>query len=240
MSAPLGYQTLYELDINPEGTASFVRLADGLVTASPSNNESIDQKSYLDDEGGQSSEVTGFQYIIAFSGDRIPGDAAQDWIFERLFSLGELRHTDLRITGADGSIITGDVTIANITPPGGDANATQACGFEMHFNGKPTITPPVAATALGGTYAAGSVTGTTKCTATPGASSALYYRLTAAQLSRNGRQYVDIGPLTAYTSGADIVATAGQYLNVFELDAFRHLVKFDSHLVAAGEVNPGT
>lgn len=234
MSAPLNFQTLYELDINPSGTASYVRLGDGLTTATPGNNETVDQKSYLDDDGGQSSEVTGFQYILAFSGDRIPGDDAQDFIFERIFVMGEDRHTNFRATGPDGTVISGDVTIANITPPGGDANAVQACGFELHFNGKPTLTPPSAAAALTATVAAGTATGTTKFTATAGSGNKLGYRLTAAALTPNGGSYVSI--FTPYTSAADIPATVGQYLNMYELDAYNHVVKFLSEVLASGDI----
>lgn len=234
MSAPLNFQTLYELDINPSGTASYKRLGDGLTTATPGNNETVDQKSYLDDDGGQSSEVTGFQYILAFSGDRIPGDDAQDFIFERIFTMGEDRHTNFRATGADGTVISGDVTIANITPPGGDANAVQACGFELHFNGKPTLIAPVAATALSAVVAAGSAPGTTKFTATAGAGNKLAYRLTSSALTANNRQYVSI--FTEYTSAANIPAAAGQYLNMYELDAYNHVVKFLSEVLEAGDI----
>lgn len=234
MSAPLNFQTLYELDINPSGSANYVRLGDGLTTATPGNNETVDQKSYLDDDGGQSSEVTGFQYILAFSGDRIPGDDAQDFIFERIFALGESRHTNFRATGADGTVISGDVTIANITPPGGDANAVQACGFELHFNGKPTLTAPVAATALSAVVAAGSAIGTTKFTATAGAGNKLAYRLTSSALSANNRQYISI--FTEYTSAANIPAASGQYLNMYELDAYNHVVKFLSVVLESADI----
>ena len=48
MSAPLNFQTLFELDINPGGTANYVRIGNGLVSASVSNNEAVDEKGYLD------------------------------------------------------------------------------------------------------------------------------------------------------------------------------------------------
>ena len=84
MSAPLNFQTLFELDTTPEGASrTWARLGDGLTTASPATNEKLDQKAYLDDDGGQTTEVTGFQLVYAFSGDRIPGNAAQDFIFAK-------------------------------------------------------------------------------------------------------------------------------------------------------------
>jgi hypothetical protein len=235
MSAPLNFQTLFELDITPEGQArTYTRLGDGLTTASPSTNEKLDQKAYLDDDGGQTSEVTGFQLVYAFSGDRIPGNAAQDFIFSKILDLGAARHTNFRTTGADGTVISGECTIANIQLPGGDANSPAACGFEIHLNGKPSKTDPVAAPALTAVVAAGAAVGNTKFTATPGVGNVLKYRLTAAAQTVKNRQYVTQG--TSYTSGDDIPAAAGQYLNMYELDAYNHVVKFASALLASGDI----
>lgn len=235
MSAALNFQALFELDINPSGTANYVRLGDGLVSATPENNEKVDQKGYLDDNGGQSSEVIGFQHIVKFSGDRIAGDAAQDFIFGKAFDVGSSRHTNFRSTGPDGTVISGDCTIVITTMPGGDANSSQACGFDLHLNGKPTKTDPVAATALTTTIAASTVTiGCTKATGAPGSGNHLGYRLSTVALTAKNRQYVS--HYTAYTSGADIAATAGQYLSVYELDAYEHVVKFICEILEAADI----
>ena len=234
MSAPLNFQTLFELDINPAGTANYVRLGDGIVSATPANNETVDTKSYLDDNGGASSEVTGFQYTWSFSGDRIIGNAAQDFIFGKLFSLGTGRKTNARITGANGTVITGQVTLSNLVDGGGDANATAAIGFDMMFNGKPTLQVPQTASALTATVAAGSVTGTTKFTATPGAGNSLGYKLAGTETVPKAREY--IGDFVAYTSASDIVATAGQVLMMYELDAYNHLVKYLGETLAGGDI----
>lgn len=235
MSSPLNFQTLFELDINPGGTPNYVRIGDGLQSATPSNNEAVDEKAYLDGNGGKSSAVTGFQYKIAFSGDHIPGDAVQDWVLSRLFAIGANRVTNFRSTNAGGTVISGPCTIANITPPGGDANSPSAFGFEVHLNGKPAKTDPVAAPALTATIAASLVTsGCTKATATPGAGNHLGYKLSTAALSVKNREYV--GDYVDYTSGNDIAAVAGQYLNVYELDAYKHVVKFVSQVLASGDI----
>jgi hypothetical protein len=235
MSAPLNFQTLFELDTTPEGASrTWARLGDGLTSASPATNEKLDQKAYLDDDGGQTSEVTGFQLTYSFSGDRIPGNAAQDFIFSKVLDLGAARHTNFRATGADGTVILGEATIAQIQLPGGDANSPAAIGFEIHLNGKPAKTDPVAATALTAVVAAGVGVGNTKFTATPGAGNVLKYRLTAAAQTVKDRQY--IAQATAYTSGGNIAATAGQYLNMYELDAYNHVVKFASALLASGDI----
>jgi hypothetical protein len=235
MSAPLNFQTLFELDTTPEGASrTWARLGDGLVSAAPATNEKLDQKAYLDDDGGQTSEVTGFQLVYSFSGDRIPGNTAQDFIFSKVFDLGAARHTNFRATGADGTVILGEATIANIQLPGGDSNSPAACGFEIHLNGKPGKTDPVAAPALTSVVAAGAVIGNTKFTATPGSGNVLKYRLTTAAQVVKDRQYVT--QATAYTSGNDIPAVAGQYLGMYELDAYNHVVKFASVQLQAGDI----
>lgn len=232
---PLGYQTLFELDTNPEGTASYKRVGAGLDGASPSLNEDVTQKGYLDGNGGKSSKVTGFQLIYAFSGERDPSDEAQNYIFSKLFECGAARNTNFRVTGADGTVISGSCTIANIQPPGGNANEPQACGFDIHFNGKPSKVDPVSAPALTATIAASLVTlGCTKATATPGAGNSLGYRLAAQAITAKDRQYVE--QYTPYTSGADIAAVAGQYLAIYELDVYRHVVKFACEQLEAADI----
>jgi hypothetical protein len=236
MSAPLNFQTLFELDINPGGTANYVRIGNGLTAAAVSNNEAVDEKAYLDGNGGKSSAVNGFQYKVVFSGDRIPGDTVQDWILTKLFAIGANRTTNFRSTNAGGTVISGACTIANITPPGGDANSPSAFGFEIHMNGKPAKTDPVAATALTATIAASLATsGCTKCTITSlGAANHAGYKLSTVALAVKNREYV--GDYVAYTSGADIAAVAGQYLTVYELDAYEHVVKALCQVLASGDI----
>ena len=235
MSAPLNFQALFELDINPGGTANYVRLGDGLASSQPNNNEKVDKKSYLDDNGGNTSEVTGFDYVVSFSGDRIAGNSAQDWIFSKLFAVGASRHTNYRSTGPDGMVISGPCTVVITGVPGGEAGSAQAISFDLCMNGKPTKVDPVAATALTTTIAASLVTiGCTKATGAPGSGNHLGYKLTTAALVVKDRQYAD--DYVAYTSGADIAATAGQFLNVYELDAYEHVVKFVAQELAAGDI----
>lgn len=236
MSAPLGYQNLFEIDINPAGTASWARIGRGLQSATPNNNEKLDEKSYLDGDGGGNTEVSGFQLAYTFSGDRVPGNAAQDFILSKQLDVGEDRHTDFKVTGADGTVITGDVTICNIVPPGGDAGAPQAFGYDLKFNGKPTKTDPVAATAEPGTIAAGSAIGTTKFTATtpPTGTNKLGYKLSTTALTAKNRAYCQ--SFTPYTSGANIVATAGQYLSIYQLDQYNHIDYFVCEVLEAGDI----
>lgn len=124
-----------------EGEDSYARLGAGLSDVDPQGNDEIDQTPYLDGSGFASSDVTGGQVTLAFSGHRLHGDPAQDYIYSKAYSYGKARRTNFRWTQPDGSVLEGDATIANITGPSGAANGKGEIGFEIHFNGKPEFTP---------------------------------------------------------------------------------------------------
>ena len=90
-----------------------------------------------------------------------------------------------------------------------------------------------AAPALTATVAQGSDSGTTKFTANAGTGNTLEYTLTTAA---DPGYFNTIPDGTAYTSGADITATAGKYLNMFEVNAAGRIVKFKTHLLVAGNI----
>lgn len=231
----LNFQDLFEIDVTPDGAArTWTRLGKGIAGFTPSTNENIDQSTYLDGDGYGSSDVIGAQLTFAATGHRVVGDTAQDYIAGLEFELGEDRKTNFRAYNSIGEMKSGACTLANLVIGGGDAGAKKEIAFEVHINGKPTKTAAAAAAALTATVAAGSATGTTKFTATAGAGDTLAYRLTNAALTANANEYPGI--MTGYTSGADIAATAGQYLNMYELNAYGRIVKFVSELLEAGDI----
>lgn len=235
-SFALNFQSLWELDTTPNGaTRTWVRLGAGISSADPSNNDNLDQTNYLDGGGFGTTTVIGKQKTIAFSGHRVVGDSAQDYIASVQDELGDSLLSNVRYTAADGSMFTGPVTIANVDFGGGDAGAKEEIAFELHINGKPTNTPKAAATALTATVAGGSVKGTTKFTATAGSGNTMAYKLTAASI---GTVYGGSYPsgLIAYTSASDIVATLGQVLNMYELSPYGRVVKFASETLAGSDV----
>ena len=231
----LGFQTLYELDITPEETTpTWARIGSGISSADPSNNDSIDQSNYLDGDGYGSTDVIGAQSTIAFSGHRAVGDSAQDYIESIQTSLGSDRKTTFRQTAPDGTKTQKACTVANIDFGGGDAGAKQDISFEIHLNGKPEITPKTAAAALTATIAAGVTAGTTTFTATHDAGNSLAYRLLSASVGiiYDG-QYAS--GLTAYTSGDEIAASVGQFLDMYELDANGRVAKFKEEELESGD-----
>lgn len=119
-------------------------IAAGISSADPTPNEELTQDKYMDGDGYGETDVIAAQLTIAFSGHRKYGDAAQDFIYSKLLELGTARRTTFRWTLPDGGKFEGPATIANITGPSGEAGAKGEISFEIHFNGKPTYTPPVA------------------------------------------------------------------------------------------------
>ncbi|MBO1515605.1 phage tail tube protein [Metabacillus bambusae] len=144
MSFELMNSHAFKINTVPGTTpGTLVAIAAGITNVEPANNEGLDQTQYLDGEGFTETDVINAQMVLAFTGHRKYGDAAQDFIFGKLLELGTGRRTDFEWTEPDGGIFTGDCTIANISGPSGAAGAKGEISFEIHFNGKPTYTPPV-------------------------------------------------------------------------------------------------
>lgn len=230
---PLNFEDLYQIDVDPDGTETFARLAEGLTSGVLGSNDVVDQTSYLDGDGYASSDVTGGQKIITFAGHRAIGDTAQDYIASINNTFGSGRKTTFKYQDSQGRGFYGNATIANIEIGGGDANAKKDISFEIHMNGKPTEIPLSLAPELPITVAGGATSGTTTATAT--ATGTLGYRLSASEVTG---LYVDsyLDDYIGYTSGADITATAGQYLTVFDVDANGRVVSYNSYELQAGDI----
>jgi len=231
---PLNYQGMVELDTNFGGTSNWVKLAAGITGIIPANNDSVDQKQYIDGQGFGSSDVIGMQITLAVAGDRFLTDAAQNFIFDNQYEIGCGRKTQCRITEAEGKFKVCGCTIANIVPPSGESANKKAFTFEIHFNGRPTFSPATSAPALTSTVADGSVSGSTSFTATPKSGNTFGYLLTAsAPTTPNLLAYVNV---YAYTSGDPIAAAVGQILNMVELDINKRVAKYAKATLTSGEI----
>lgn len=137
----LQFRNEFNINITPgEEEETMARLAAGITSVEPANNEEVDQTAYLDGEGFASSDVTGGQLILSVSGHRNYADPAQNFIFSKLFDFGQSRKTNFEWTTPAGELIEGQITIANIDGPSGEANQKGEISFEIHFNGKPSYT----------------------------------------------------------------------------------------------------
>lgn len=140
----LNYNTQLEINLTPyqdPADDTWARLCKGFANIAESLNEVLYQYSALCDEGWGSTEVTGGQFTIDLTGVRYYGDAAQDYIFseEVQYHWGNARHTQLRITRGDMTVVQWDVTLANITVSGGDSNAPADITVSIHGNGAPYV-----------------------------------------------------------------------------------------------------
>lgn len=117
----------------------------GFNNVAESLNEVIQQYFFLSDGGYAQSFVTGMAPALTFSGVRILGDKAQEYIFNsaRKYGLMKDRNTKLRIKRLtdDGKIetITCGVTLCNLSDMSGATTDGSAVSVEIRLNGKPDL-----------------------------------------------------------------------------------------------------
>lgn len=138
----INYDIVCELDTSasPHTTPVWSDMGCMFKNISQAMNEVLYQASYLKDKGWGSTEVTGGQYTVTFTGDRKNGDAVNDYIFDKevQYGFGEARKTKLRLKRGDDAIVW-NITLANITDAGGDSNQPNSATLVIHGNGAPTF-----------------------------------------------------------------------------------------------------
>lgn len=136
----INYDYLLEIDTTPAATEpKWEKLCAGFNNLAPALNEVLFQTTWLCSKGWGSTEVTGGQYIITLTGQRVFGDAAQDFIFSKevMYAFGSARKTKFRISDPNGDKILWNITLATITEGGGDSNQPNAITVTIHGNGAP-------------------------------------------------------------------------------------------------------
>ncbi|MFX3618726.1 MAG: phage tail tube protein [Sporolactobacillus sp.] len=126
-------------------TATFVKLAAGISSVTPTPGDTTDNTAYYDGGGFANTDVTGLNYSLAFTGNRVNGDAAQDYISGLRFTTGDDRKVLLKHIDPLGNIDIALVTLSDIIDFGGDANAKQTFSFTANFDGAPQTTPATTA-----------------------------------------------------------------------------------------------
>lgn len=122
---------------------TYAQLGEGLDNVAESLNEIVQQYQYLNGGGFAKNHVTGMAPAWTFSGIRVMGDAAQDYIFSKKYSLGSDRASSFKITYVDDSeatvTLTVPCTICSIQEISGAATDDSAISFEIRFDEAPTI-----------------------------------------------------------------------------------------------------
>lgn len=136
----INYETEAFINTTPDAEIPTWSPLDALTTnMSQSFNEVLHQVSYYADKGWGSTEVTGAQLTLTLSGSVKPEDEACKYITSEkvMYGLGSARKTHLKLAKGNKYVIW-PVTLANITPAYGEANAINALTVTVHGNGKPT------------------------------------------------------------------------------------------------------
>jgi hypothetical protein len=230
------FQSLFMVDITPDAAPTYVRLAKGISSVTPATNDDTDDTAYLDGDGGKDTEVTGMQMQYDFSGHRADTDAAQNYIAGLALEVGDARRTHFKAYHRDGSGASGDCTITTIVDGGGDANAKGEFSCSVMMNGKPTKIVKTVADVMTVVIAAGTTTGTTTATFTSADGWSEYYSLTSTAETAYANAYKDPQSLTSLTSGAEIAAEVGQYLNMWTIDLYKRVVSFVSHELVTADI----
>ena len=118
---------------------TYARLCKGIESMSFSSNEQNQQYFFLCGEGFANNEVTGGAPELQISGRRIAGDTAQDYIVGKQFALGTDRNSSIKITTAEGKVITCGCSIGDVVSFGGSTLDVNAFSCTIRFNGKPTV-----------------------------------------------------------------------------------------------------
>lgn len=138
-----------EVQINTtpsENSATYKVIGDGINNVSEALNEVKQQMYYLINKGFGQSEITAMHPAITFTGNRLHGDDAQDYIMGLKYSLGSARKTDIKIKVFDPedptdvfSNYTVAVTVTDIQELSGATENGSDISFTLEFNGAPEV-----------------------------------------------------------------------------------------------------
>ena len=141
--------TIYNLEASigtskSQETWTYAKLENGLDNVSEALNEVVQQYFFLNDKGFARNHVTGMAPTFTFTGRRVQGDAAQDYIFGNKYKLDTNRSSSFQLKVTDNSGVspvvttyTVDCTICNIQEYSGASTDDSAISFEIRFDGAP-------------------------------------------------------------------------------------------------------
>lgn len=140
------YGVEVQINVSPSSTASYKVIGDGITNLSEALNEVKQQMYYLINKGFGQSEVTAMHPSITFTGHRLEGDDAQNFIFGLKYSLGSARKTDIKIKVFDPETPTTvfsnysvGVTVTDIQELSGATENGSDISFTLEFNGAPEV-----------------------------------------------------------------------------------------------------
>ena len=94
-------------------------------------------------EGWVRRLLTAKAITLNVTAKRYKGDTGNDYVASLAWENGRDAETDFKWTFPDGTVVTFESAVINVTNIGsGDSTAVAPLEFEVLSNGKPTVTPP--------------------------------------------------------------------------------------------------
>lgn len=239
------YKLIAEIGIsNVGGTWTYAPLANGIDNIAEALNEIVNEYQFLSDQGFGQDHVTGMHPKWTFSGRRILGDKAQDYIAGTKYQLDTGRESSFRISYVDNSsgapvtpLITVPCTLTNIQDLGGGASTDDSIfSVDISFKGKPTLNNVLPLPVLNVVSVAGATSGKTSVYVNPILASGNSYKYqTGATVTLPNYGQEPSGSWTAWNGTDEITATAGNYIAVVEINSAEHAVAGGTALITVAE-----
>lgn len=244
MSYAYGLLTMYDVHAYigtsvEDNVWTYAELADGIENVAEALNEQVQQYFFLSDNGFGKNHITGMAPAYTFTGKRIFGDAAQDYIFSKKFALNGDRRSSFKFVWSDGTnthAMTCDCTICSVQEWSGAANDDSSISFEIRLDGEPVVTGGTLLPALTVVSVAGSSSGKTAVYVNPAAASGDTYEYKTAATVVLPAEGVDPGAAWSAWNGSDeITATTGNQIGIVEVDASGKAVKGGLAIVTSND-----
>lgn len=135
------YDNQFQINTSATSTSSFANIAD-METFEVAFDNGIEEWHPFEQEGWIRRLMTAKAVTITVSGKRNVGDAGNDFVAGLTFANGRDAEADFQWTFPDGTVVTFDDAVINVTNVGaGDSTNVGPLEFEVLSNGKPTVTP---------------------------------------------------------------------------------------------------
>ena len=114
---------------------NWAAVSEGITQVTPSAQETNDKTAYWPDQGLQSTDTTGKAIQFAFTGHRVEGDPAQEFIASKFISIGGSLKTLAQWVDPQGNVVVFVGVITTPVPFGGNANVKQTFSFTLAADG---------------------------------------------------------------------------------------------------------
>lgn len=166
------YGVDFEIDTTPFGASrTWASMCAGVTNYSEALNEQVHEFFSMCAKGYGADEVIAIHPAFTVTGDRIVGDAAQDFVVSSMYNTMTGRHTNVRMSKmqGDGTVKrhTFKATMKGITAGGGNMTDPGQFAVTLSMYGRPVEETVAASESLTVTSAAGTASGTTVLTVVP-------------------------------------------------------------------------